>query len=414
MNVLIRLTKSTLAYPGAEKSLITPQLVFNDPTTLPVISTFRILSPTGALVDNNHSLTITSEKIVDLYKHMVTLHTLDTIMYDAQRQGRLSFYMTSSGEEAVSVASGAILEKHDQIFAQYREQGAFLARGLSVQDIMNQLYANSNDHGKGRNMPIHHVNKAINLHPISSPLATQIPHAVGAAYALKLTKPNQACSICYVGEGACSEGDFHAGLNIAATRECPVIFFVRNNGYAISTASKEQYKGDGIASRGPGYGIVTIRIDGNDLLAVYEATKAARDLAVKENRPVLIEAMTYRRSHHSTSDDSFAYRSKHEVDAWKRHDNPISRIRKYMQRPDINIWSDELEEKFRKATKKDILKCLQIAERTKKPPLSEIFTDVYFDNGGKELQPHLKEQKEELDEILAQYRSWYHLEDYKA
>jgi 2-oxoisovalerate dehydrogenase E1 component alpha subunit len=189
---------------------------------------------------------------------------------------------------------------------------------------MNQLFANKHDYGKGRNMPIHYMSERLRLHPISSPLATQIPHAVGAAYALKLdNSPNIV--VCYFGEGAASEGDFHAALNIAATRDCPVVFICRNNGYAISTPTLEQYKGDGIASRGMGYGIETIRVDGNDIMAVYAATKAARETASKHQKPVLIEAMSYRVSHHSTSDDSFAYRAKVDVEEWKRRDNPITR-----------------------------------------------------------------------------------------
>jgi 2-oxoisovalerate dehydrogenase E1 component alpha subunit len=135
----------------------------------------------------------------------------------------------------------------------------------------------------------------------------------------------QSVVACYFGEGAASEGDFHAALNIAATRDCPVVFICRNNGYAISTPTLEQYKGDGIASRGIGYGIETIRVDGNDIMAVYAVTKAARELASKKQKPVLIEAMSYRVSHHSTSDDSFAYRAKVDVEEWKRRDNPITR-----------------------------------------------------------------------------------------
>jgi 2-oxoisovalerate dehydrogenase E1 component alpha subunit len=130
---------------------------------------------------------------------------------------------------------------------------------------------------------------------------------------------------CYFGEGAASEGDFHAALNIAATRGCPVVFICRNNGYAISTPTLEQYKGDGIASRGIGYGIETIRVDGNDIMAVYAVTQAAREIALKQQKPVLVEAMSYRVSHHSTSDDSFAYRAKVDVEEWKRRDNPITR-----------------------------------------------------------------------------------------
>lgn len=148
--------------------------------------------------------------------------------------------------------------------------------------------------------------------------------------------------VCYFGEGAASEGDFHAALNMSATRSCPVVFICRNNGYAISTPTLEQYRGDGIASRGVGYGVDTVRVDGNDLLAVLEVTRRARKRAVGLDipeeerlegkpvagdgmRPVLIEAMSYRVSHHSTSDDSFAYRAKRDVEEWQRRDNPISR-----------------------------------------------------------------------------------------
>ena len=130
---------------------------------------------------------------------------------------------------------------------------------------------------------------------------------------------------CYFGEGAASEGDFHAALNMAATRDCPVMFICRNNGYAISTPTLEQYKGDGIASRGMGYGIETIRVDGNDIVGVYVATQEARRIVAEQQKPVLVEAMSYRVSHHSTSDDSFAYRAKRDVDEWMRRDNPITR-----------------------------------------------------------------------------------------
>jgi len=133
---------------------------------------------------------------------------------------------------------------------------------------MNQLFANKFDYGKGRNMPIHYMSERLHMHPISSPLATQIPHSVGAAYALKLDQSSRIV-VCFFGEGAASEGDFHAALNIAATRSCPVVFICRNNGFAISTPTLEQYKGDGIASRGVGYGIDTARVDGNDVSVIF-------------------------------------------------------------------------------------------------------------------------------------------------
>lgn len=153
--------------------------------------------------------------------------------------------------------------------------------------------------------------------------------AVGAAYSFKLAKEDRI-SVCYFGEGAASEGDFHAALNFAATKDCPILFFCRNNGFAISTPTIDQFRGDGIASRGAGYGIPIMRVDGNDFLAVHEATRKAREYILKENRPVLIEAMSYRQGHHSTSDDSTRYREVAEIKHWKETCDPIDRTRNYL------------------------------------------------------------------------------------
>ena len=277
---------------------------------------------------------------------------------------------------------------------------------------MNQLFANHKDMGKSRNMPVHYGNKALNHHTISSPLATQIPHAAGAAYALKLQRmqdpqlPPRVVA-CYFGEGAASEGDFHAALNIAATRSCPIIFVCRNNGYAISTPTLEQYKGDGIASRGVGYGIDTIRVDGNDIFAVREAMKEARRMALEgECKPVLIEAMSYRVSHHSTSDDSFAYRAKVEVEDWKRRDNPITRLRKWMENE--GLWNEAKEKETRSSIRQEILKAFNAAEAEKKGPLMNLFTDVY-----EELSEESVSQIQELRRILETYPEEYDLTQYQ-
>merc|ERR1712183_195683 len=204
----------------------------------------------------------------------------------------------------------------DLVYGQYREAGVLVYRGFTLEEFMDQCYSNNADGGRGKQMPVHYGSKRLNFVTISSPLATQLPQAVGTAYAFKRAQ-NGLVVICYFGEGAASEGDAHAAFNFAATLNCPVIFFCRNNGYAISTPVKDQYRGDGIAGRGPSYGMPAIRCDGNDLFAVYNATKRARDIAVTLKRPVMLEAMTYRVGHHSTSDDSSVYRSKEEVDYWK-------------------------------------------------------------------------------------------------
>ena len=212
----------------------------------------------------------------------------------------------------------------------------------------------------------------------------------------------------YFGEGAASEGDFHAALNMAATRSCPVVFICRNNGYAISTPTLEQYRGDGIASRGIGYGIETIRVDGNDIWAVREATKRARELALEDGgKPVLIEALTYRVSHHSTSDDSFAYRARVEVEDWKRRDNPIIRLRKWMEAQ--GIWSEEKEKEARERLRREVLHAFKEAEREKKPPVRTMFEDVY-----EELTPDLKKQMAELKSILERYPDEYDVNEFEG
>ncbi len=255
-------------------------------------------------------------------------------------------------------------------------------------------------------MPVHYGSGKLNVHTVSSPLATQIPQASGAAYALKMQRlinPNVEPRIvaCYFGEGAASEGDFHAALNIAATKSCPVVFVCRNNGFAISTSSIEQYKGDGIASRGLGYGIDTIRVDGNDIFAVREVMLEARKRALEGDcKPILIEAMSYRVSHHSTSDDSFAYRAKREVEEWKRRDNPITRLRKWMEKK--GIWDEDKEKEARASIRKEVLQEFSAAEKVKKPPLRAMFEDVY-----EEITPEAREQMKELKRLIEQYPKEY-------
>lgn len=216
---------------------------------------------------------------------------------------------------------------------------------------------------------------------------------------------------CYFGEGAASEGDFHAALNIAATRSCPVVFICRNNGYAISTPTLEQYRGDGIASRGIGYGIDTIRVDGNDIFAVREVTKRARAMTLNQDgagtdcRPILIEAMSYRVSHHSTSDDSFAYRARVEVEDWKRRDNPITRLRKYMENE--GMWDAEREKSERARIRKDVLSAFSRAEKLKKPALRGIWDDIYAETTEEQVA-----QMGEMERMIKAYPGEYDVNEF--
>jgi 2-oxoisovalerate dehydrogenase E1 component alpha subunit len=393
---------------------------FQRPSTQAAIPTYRVMDSDGNVVDNTRDpQSAPDSDILTWYRNMLTVSIMDRVMYDAQRQGRISFYMVSAGEEGIAVGSASALTPDDVVFAQYREAGVFAQRGFTLKDFMSQLFANKNDPGRGRNMPVHYGSAKLNIHTISSTLATQISHASGAAYALKmqaLQNPNMPKRVvaCYFGEGAASEGDFHAALNIAATRGCPVIFICRNNGFAISTPTLEQYRGDGIASRGIGYGIDTIRVDGNDIFAVREATLAARRMALEDDgggggggRPILIEAMSYRVSHHSTSDDSFAYRARVEVDEWKRRDNPISRLRKWLEMK--GLWDEALEREARIEIRKQVLGELSAAQKEPKPPLRALFDDVYQD-----LTPEARAQMKELKRMLVEYPNEYDVSGFEG
>ncbi|KAG5352693.1 hypothetical protein C0989_000942 [Termitomyces sp. Mn162] len=283
---------------------------------------------------------------------------------------------------------------------QYREMGVLLWRGFGVDNVMAQCFGNEEDTStKGRQMPVHFGSPELHFHTISSPLATQIPQAAGVGYALRRDPYRRGRSIaaCYFGEGAASEGDFHAGFMLASTIPSPTLYITRNNGFAISTPSTEQYYGDGIASRGPGYGIDTIRVDGNDVLAVLKAVREGRRRCLEQGRAVLIEAMSYRVGHHSTSDDSFAYRPRAEVEDRKHIDNPIVRFRLFMESQ--GWWDAAAEEELKIRLKAGVMKAFKRAESIKRNELGQLFTDVY---GGEEPW-NLREQREELTGLLKKY-----------
>ena len=370
---------------------------FTETTDL-TIPTLTILDADGKLRKNAHEPAIDKATALKIYENMAYIRVLDERMVAAQRQGRLSFYLTCTGEEASVVGSIAGFKSHDMVMSQYREQAALRYRGFSSEQFMNQLLSNDLDLGKGRQMPIHYGSRELNYMTISSPLATQIPQAAGYAYGQKLVGKD-ACTICYFGDGAASEGDFHAGLNMAAVSNCPVVFVVRNNGYAISTPTSEQFAGDGIAPRGIGYGISSIRVDGNDILAVYAASVEARKLALQTNAPVIIETMSYRLGAHSTSDDPSSYRNADEEEIWRQKD-PILRMKKWLL--DKGWWSDQQDHQLKTQYKKEILDALKSQEKRPSPLLSDLITDVY-----KTPPLHLRQQYTELLNHIAKYPDHY-------
>ncbi|KAJ8593809.1 branched-chain alpha-keto acid dehydrogenase E1-alpha subunit [Rhizopogon salebrosus TDB-379] len=363
------------------------------------IPTYRVLDGLGVPIEGAEVPEISEQFARRLYEKMQLLPTLDNILYNVQRQGKISFYMTSYGEEAAVIGSAAALADDDEVLAQYREVGVLLWRGFSIDSIMAQCFGNHEDtSGKGRQMPVHFGSKQHHFHTISSPLATQIPQAAGVGFALKRDPERRSKNIACVffGEGAASEGDFHAGMLLASTLPSPTLFLARNNGFAISTPSTQQFYGDSLSARGPGYGVDTIRVDGNDILAVMNAVKEGRRRCLEGGRAVLVEMMTYRVGHHSTSDDSFAYRGRQEVENKKKIDNPITRFRLFMESQ--GWWNGTDEEELKSRLKQDVLTSFRRAETLKRADLKELFTDVYAEEPW-----NIKEQREELAGLLKKY-----------
>ncbi|XP_049282180.1 2-oxoisovalerate dehydrogenase subunit alpha, mitochondrial [Anopheles funestus] len=393
-------------FPGAtEASFVTiPKLAL--PESIDPIPIYRVMNSEGTIDDPSQEPNLEQATVQKMFRDMVLLNTMDKILYESQRQGRISFYMTNFGEEASHIGSAAALSPEDWVYGQYREAGVLVWRGFTISDFINQCYGNAEDLGKGRQMPVHYGSRKLNFVTISSPLATQIPQAAGAAYAFKLQPNNQRCVITYFGEGAASEGDTHAAFNFAATLDSPVIFFCRNNGFAISTPSKEQYRGDGIAGRAAGYGMAALRFDGTDVFATYNATKLAREYVLRENKPIVLEAMAYRISHHSTSDDSTAYRPADELEIWNTVEHPITKLKHYMIRR--GWFNEEKENEFVKSVRKQVLSQISQSERIPKPDWREMFQDVY-----EEMPAHLKEQLRTMEEHIEQHREHYPLKDFK-
>ncbi len=330
---------------------------------------------------------IPREDLLKLYRAMVKTRAYDQRMITLQRQGRLGFYLGSTGEEAATVGSAFALRESDWIFPCYREQGAYIWRGITIQEMTNQCYGNALDGTKGRQMPVHYSFRHKNIVSISSPLATQLPQAVGAAYAAKLKKEDTVV-LTYFGEGSTSEGDFHVGLNFAGVWNVATIFFCRNNGWAISTPREIQTASETFAQKAQAYGVEGVLVDGNDIFAVIEVTRRAVEKARNGGGPTMIEAVTYRVGPHSTSDDPSGYRNEEDVKAWEKKD-PIERFRRYLSK--VGLWNQNFEDKLQEELKLEIMTAIEIAEKAPAPTPETIFEDVFSD-----IPWHLQEQREEL------------------
>ncbi len=328
------------------------------------------------------------ERLLPLYRLMVLNRALDERMIQLQRQGRIGFYIGSIGEEATVLGAAEGMAPQDWIFPCYREHGAAILRGLPLAKFLCDLLGNAGDLMEGHQMPCHEAFRPGRFASISSPIATQIPQAVGAGWAARIKKDDMV-PLVYFGEGATSANDFHTGLNFAGVRKVPVVFVCRNNGWAISVPRERQTAAVTIAEKALAYGMKGERVDGNDLLAVYEATRLARARAAAGEGPTLIECVTYRMEGHSTSDDPRVYRPAELVDPWRKKD-PILRLKGHL------VWRGLLSESedaaIRDAVAAEIQAALREAEALpSKPPLESLFDGVYA-------QP-LWQQREQLEEL---------------
>jgi len=328
-----------------------------------------------------------------MLKDMVTVRIFDDRMYRSQRQGKSSFYMKCTGEEAIAVAAQTALDRDDMHFPTYRQQGLLVARGYPLVDMMNQIYSNKGDKLKGRQLPIMYSDKAYGFFSISGNLGTQFPQAVGWAMASAI-KGDSRIAMGWIGDGATAEGDFHSALTFAAVYNVPVVLAVVNNQWAISSfsgiAGAERAT---FAQRAVGYGIAGLRVDGNDALAIYAAIRWASERARSNNGPTLVEFFTYRAEGHSTSDDPSGYRPTNEAKLWPLGD-PIERLKAHLVA--IGEWDDERHAALTTAADAEVRAAqkesekLGILPQQGKDDIGSMFEDVYAG-----VPWHLAEQRDE-------------------
>ena len=324
-----------------------------------------------------------TETLLHLYETMVRVREFDRRMLVLQRQGRIGFYGPILGQEASTVGSVAALEARDWVFPALREGAAAIMRGLPLEIAIAQLIGNDLDRCKGRQMPCHYTFKEGNYYGMSSVIGTQITHAVGAAMAARL-RGDDAVIAGYLGDGATSANDFHAGMNFAAVYKAPCILICQNNQWAISVPVSQQSASETLAMKADAYGMPAMRVDGNDVLAVYAATREAAERARRGDGPTFLELVTYRRLGHSSSDDPSRYRDEAEVSLWEQRD-PVDRLRRHLGV--IDAWDADREEALQDRIASEVNDAIRTAEAAGPPAPETLITDVYD-----EPTPQLREQ----------------------
>jgi pyruvate dehydrogenase E1 component alpha subunit len=321
---------------------------------------------------------LSDSQIKEIFELMILVRAFDDVAVKLQREGRIGTYASARGQEAAQVASVYALESSDWMFPSFRENPAYIAMGLP----MEMIYEYWGGDERGNKIP-----ENINAFTVAVPVGTQIPHAVGFAWAAKL-KGDRKAVLVYFGDGATSKGDFHEGANFAGTFKVPVVFLCENNQWAISVPRSRQTASQTLAQKALAYGFEGIQVDGNDVFAVYKATKEALEKARSGKGPTMIEYVTYRIADHTTSDDASRYRPKEEVEAWVKRD-PIDRLRKYLQRK--GLWNEEYEKGVQAEAMTKVQQAVRKAESITPQEIKDLFVWTYA-----ELPAHLKTQYEEL------------------
>ena len=352
--------------------------------TMPLKTAFKgevkylqVLNEKGKL-DKKLMPKVSAAKIKKMYEWMVLTRIFDDTALSLQREGRILTYAPMRGQEAAQIGSAFALQKGDWMVPCFRENGAMMMRGFSAENLY--MYWAGDERGMI-------IPEGSNCLPIAIPVGTQTVHGVGIAWASRLRKEKTA-AIVYFGDGATSKGDFHEALNFAGVLKAPVVFVCQNNQWAISLPREKQSASETLAQKALAYGFPGIQVDGNDVLAVYRATKEAIDRARAGKGPTLIECFTYRIADHTTADDASKYRSKKEVEQWKKKD-PIDRLRIFMKKK--KMWTAAYEKKLLEGSRKKILDAVKKMESMPAPDPKDIFKYTYA-----EKTKRISEQEEEL------------------
>ena len=359
------------------------------------IEVIRVIDDEGVVIRPDREPRLSGDEHRKILRALIRIRLVDERMLRLQRQGRLGFYVSSTGEEATHIGAAAALRVSDWFYSAYREVGAALYRGYSLRTFMCQLFGNAEDPVKGRQMPVHHSVKHLNFVTVASPVATQIPHAVGTAWAAKLQKKDDV-AVAFFGDGGTSTPIFHTSCVFAGLFKVPAIIVCRNNGWAISVPRSVQTVTPTFAQKAIAYGLPGVLVDGNDVLAMVHVIGEAAARGRRGEGATLVEARTYRRGAHSSSDDPSVYRDPGEPQEWEGRD-PIDRYRKYLLgKGEVTA---ALEEKWREEIGEEITDAIRYAESVApKPPLRTMFEDVYA-----HVPWHLDEQYQELDAHLRRH-----------